>query len=200
MQFSALKQELSDRGFSMMSDTRLGYLINRAAQQVDMSYLWPYREAAVTGTAPVTVTDLGRVQAVLDTTHNAVLEQADWTDLLAMFGEDLSTTGSPWYWYVAWPAGVPEVATYPVSTATIGVQYWKVTADMSAASDTPASPARFHMLLVDIAERLASREVGRPENVTVTQSEIDRAIGLMATELLSDQGSRFAQTVASTDA
>jgi hypothetical protein len=75
MQFSALKQELSDRGFSMMSDTRLGYIINRAAQQLDMSYLWPYREAGVTGTAPVTISDLGRVQAVLDTTNKHVLEQ-----------------------------------------------------------------------------------------------------------------------------
>jgi hypothetical protein len=38
VQFSALKQELSDRGFDELSDTRLGQFINQGRAELDNLY------------------------------------------------------------------------------------------------------------------------------------------------------------------
>jgi hypothetical protein len=49
------------------------------------------------------------------------------------------------------------VATYPTSSHTIGVQYWKVTVDLAADGDVPLAPVQFHSLLVNMATQKALR-------------------------------------------
>ena len=176
MDFSALKTELAARGFDHLSSTRQGYYINAARAELDRMYLWPWREASATGTAPLTISDLAVVEAVTDTTNDTVLTPIDYRTLLHTF-PDLSTAGNPTYYYTARPSS-PEVATYPVSSsATIGVQYWKVTPDLSASSDTPASPTEAHYTIVDLAVRRAYRDSDNHAEAEAIQSEIDRAIG-----------------------
>lgn len=177
MDFSELKDELAARGFGYLSDTRLGVYINNARAELDRMYLWPWLEASATGTSPLTVTDLAAVEAVVNTSQsNAPLYPIDYRTLTEAYG-DLSTSGSPSYYYLARPSS-PEVATYPVSsTDTIGVQYWKVTPDLSASSDTPASPEEAHYTIVDLAVRRAYRDSDNHQEAEQIQSEIDRAIG-----------------------
>ena len=157
MDFTALKAEVAARGFTYLPDARLGQFVNWARAELDDLELWPYRESSVTGTSPVAITDLGVVEMVVNTVTNVAIRQAEWSDLVEWYG-DLSVTGTPRYWYLADPGGgAKEVATYPGSAA-IGVQYWRVTPDLSAGSDTPLAPTRFHGLLVDMACRYAARD------------------------------------------
>lgn len=176
MDFSDLKTELSNRGFAHLSDTRLGTYVNAARAELDRTALWPWREKSATGAAPLTITDLGTIEAVLNTTQSSFpLQRVDYRTLVENYG-DLSTSGTALYYYVAWPSGTPEVATYPSGSDTIGVQYWRITPDLSADSDTPASPAQAHYTIVDLAVRRASRDSGNDDVAAAIQPEIDNAI------------------------
>lgn len=191
MDFTALKTELSDRGFARLSDTQRGVLINRARAELDELETWPYREASVTGTPPLAISDLGEVDTVFDqsTSVSRSLVRRSYAELVNDY-EDLSLTGFSEYWYKATPAGVPTVAAYPVSSS-IGVQYWKVTADLSAGADTPASPARFHGLIVLIAERMALASKGDRAGAEAVQVEVDRWVRRMRVALLPDDALAF---------
>lgn len=174
--FTNLKTELSDRGFSDLSDTRLGRYINAARADLDRMYLWPWREKSVTGTAPVTVSDLAVVEAVTNETQDYQLEVRQWRELQQQHG-DLSAVGDPEFYYTSRPAGSLVVATYRTNSDTIGIQYWKTTADLSGASDEPDSPDEAHLLIVDIAQKRAlGREVGNWEGAAAMQPEIERQI------------------------
>jgi hypothetical protein len=175
MTFDELKTELADRGFSDLSDTRLGRYINYARAELDRMYLWPWRESFATSTAPMTITDLGPIEAVTNESRDFRLPAAQFRDLIDWNG-DLSTSGIPECYYVAWPSGAPVVATFPTNTDTIGVQYWKVTTDLAGDGDEPESPDEAHYLIVDLAVRRASRDVGDHEGAEAIQSEIDRQI------------------------
>ena len=176
LDFSTLKTELSDRGFSRLTDARLGYYINAARAELDRMYLWPWRESSVTGTSPVSVSDLAVIEAVTNETQDYQLEVRQWRELQQQYG-DLSASGDPEFYYTARPAGVLTVATYRTNSDSIGIQYWKVTADLSASGDEPAGPDEAHLLIVDIAQQRASgREVGDWETSAALQPEINRQV------------------------
>jgi hypothetical protein len=175
MTFAELKTELADRGFSDLTDTRLGRYINYARAELDRMYLWPWREKSGTGTAPVTIADLGQVEAVTNESQDYRLQAAQFRDLLDAHG-DISTSGTPECYYRAFVSGSPVIATYPTNSDTLGVQYWKVTPDLSGSSDEPESPDDAHYLIVDLAVRRALLDVGAEERVATVQQEIDRQI------------------------
>jgi hypothetical protein len=182
--FSELIDELQARGFSYLSDTRAGQYINWARSQLDDMYLWPYRETSVTGTSALSISDLGTIEAVLNTTQQVPLQPADYRSLLEWHG-DLSVSGDPVYYYVAWPSGTPTVATYPSNSDTIGVQYYKVTADLTGTDD-PAAPTRFHGLIVDLAAAKAYRDSDNFQAAEALQADINRQVAVMV-DALFDQ-------------
>lgn len=185
MTYAELKAELLARGFDFLGD-RAGQFINWARAELDDAYLWPYREASVQGTpAPLVVADLGVVEAVVNVTLNVPLLAYNYRQLLDDYG-DLSIAGSPCFWYKATPSGVPEIATYPTSTDTIGVQYWKVTPDLVDDSDTPDSPSRFHGLIVDMAVRRAYRDSDNGAAAADLNAQIDADLRKMVTALMFD--------------
>ena len=175
MDFDSLKTELSDRGFSDTTDSRRGIYINAGRAELDRMYLWPWRETSATGTAPLIVTDLGVIEMVTDETRSLPLEVAQYRDLANSFG-DLTTDGNPQYYYVGRSSGSAVIATYPESSNSIGVQYWKRTPDLSVSSDDPASPDEAHLLIVDLAERQLRRRLGDAEGVAVLSADIERQI------------------------
>jgi hypothetical protein len=175
MQFSDLKSEFAERGFDDFSDTRRGSFINQGLRELDRLHLWPWREKSVTGIAPVTVTDLGPIEAVTNESLDYRLQQVQFRDLLDAHG-DLSTSGVPDCYYVSRPSGDPVVATYPTGTDTIGIQYWKVTVDLAGASDEPASPDDVHPLIVDLAVVRAYRAKDNHEAARELRAEVDLQI------------------------
>jgi hypothetical protein len=178
MTFAQLKAELSSRGFSHMDDDRLGIYINRAIQRLDLAHLWPYREDSATGVAPLSIPSLGQVEAVSNETVGYLLEYAGYQDLVES-GCDLAETGSP------------TVATWPTNSDTIGVQFWKVTDNLSAAGDSPDTRFRYHMLIVDIAQQACERDRGNIQAYQSFQPDIDRQINEMVEDLLPQQAPAY---------
>src|SRR4051812_22056516 len=117
MTFQELKDEVAAAGFARLTSSQLGTFVNRAMHELDDMEPWGYREASVTGVAPLAISDLGEVDLVFDTTATDVpLEKRSYRELVSDFGDVSVTGGSPTFWYRATPSGVPTVATYPVST------------------------------------------------------------------------------------
>lgn len=193
MNFSELTTELGNRGFSYLSDTRKGQFINRAISRLDSMYRWPYREASGTGVAPVTISDLGQVEAVTNQNRGDYpLEESSYADLTNWYG-DLTTTGTPIYWYRAFVSGDPVVATYPVSTDTVGIQYWKITPTLDS-TDEPLAPERYHLLYVDMAVQMAYRDSDNHAQAEALQVEVNRQIFEMIEDLLPQQGPGYQRT------
>lgn len=188
MDFTALKSSLAGRGFQRFTDQLLGEIVNDACAELDEMESWPYREASVTGTAPVAITDLGEVDQVFDVAGpvSVPLEKRSYRELVNDFGDVSLAGGCPWFWYRATPAGVPTVATYPVSSRSVGVQYWRSSPVLAAGSDEPLSPERFHSVVVLIGERMAYARQGDAAVVVTLQGEIDRKVLLMRAALLMD--------------
>lgn len=175
MDFDELRTALAARGFDDYDDSTLGARINAARAELDRMYLWPWREKSVTGTAPLTVTDLGTIEAVTNESLDYVLTGAQWRHLRDNV-TDLATSGTPEFYY---RASTTTVATYPTNEDTIGVQYWKVTADLSSDSDDPASPAEAHSLIVDIAAARGWRDKDNHELASAIQADVGRQISAL---------------------
>jgi hypothetical protein len=138
---------LSDRGFDELSDTRLGSFINQGRAELDNLYCWPYRLTSASGASPLTITDLGTIEEVADTSQSGSppLDYADRRSLRDSYG-DITRTGSPAFFFI--DNGV--VRTYPVG-GTLAVRYYKRTPLLVADADTPLAPVDYHLLYVDFA-------------------------------------------------
>lgn len=179
--FATAQTELSDRGFSRLSATRLGYLINQARADLDNLYLWPYRLTTATGTSPLTIADLGTIEEVLDTANaSRPLDFMPRRNLLNDYGT-LTTTGSPWYFYI--DNGV--VRTFPVG-GTLSVRYYKRTPDLTGVQ-VPSAPSDYHMLIVDLAEREAHAGKTDYAGAEALEVRIQRKIAQMVNDLFGQQ-------------
>ena len=184
MDFTALKAAVAARGFDDLTDAQLGQLVNDAVAELDSMVPWPYREASSTGAAPLTITDLGEIDVVLALANSSFpLERATRSELSGMYG-DLTTGGTPVWWYLSGSA----VAVYPASTGQITVRYWKTTPTLSGGSDTPLAPARWHNVYVDIAAGAGYPDGETPPGL---QARIDRRVGVMINALMPDSGPTF---------
>lgn len=180
MNFTALKQELSDRGYDPLSDARLGNFINQGRAELDNMYLWPYRLTSASGASPLTITDLGVIEEVANSaiTGSPTLQYVDRRSLRDNYG-DISITGSPSFFFI--DNGV--VRTYPTG-GTLTVRYYKRTPLLVAGSDTPLAPVDYHMLYVDFAVRWAEKDADEPAS---TDADIQRQLQIMADDLLVQQ-------------
>lgn len=186
MNFDALKSELADRGFTYLNDTRRGYFINRAIARLDTMFRWPYRYSTATGTMPITITDMGQVDFVVDSTGQYPLCEASRKDIINWYG-DVSLTGTPIYWYRTPSAGTESsiVNAFPVSTSDqFEVRYWIKSTDLSSPTDEPLAPDRYHLLYVDLAVQLAYRDSDNHASAESLWVEINRQIGEMIEDLL----------------
>lgn len=183
MNLTALQTELAARGLDFLSTSRQTQFLNDAYHEINEAELWPFRLTTATGSAPLTIADLGVIEEVVNTANASTpLSRADRRSLAGWYG-DLTTTGVPSWFYV--DNGV--VRTFPVG-GTLSVRYYKAAADLSAGSDPPIFPARFHSLIVDVAQR---RALGRDESdqadVALLTAEIQQGLDEMRTALLAPQ-------------
>lgn len=188
MTFAELTQELSDRGFAHLDATRRGRFVNWACSRLDRMARWPYREMSATGSPPLAIADLGVIEMVINAGTNLAIPPANWQNLVESYG-DLSVAGAPLFYYLAQPGGgSTEVATFPVGASDlISVQYWKVTSELSGASDEPLSPSDFHDLIVDMACQYGYRDAGDWASADALQPAINERKAEMLAELLVRQ-------------
>lgn len=186
MTFTELKQALADRGQARLSAAQQGTHVNNAMHELDAEELWPYRQTSTTGAAPLAITDLGQVETVFTTTGNTPLIVSTYAEMVARVGDLTKTAADPTYWYFT-SAGAQSISTFPVTTRTLKVQYWKVGTDLSGGSDTPLAPARWHHVIVAIADRLALEAKGDYASAQAVQATVDRELAKMRTDLLYRQ-------------
>jgi hypothetical protein len=187
---AALQTAFYARGFDFLNDagagvTRTTQYLNSALQEVDSTALWPYLLTSTTGTAPLTISDLRRVQTIVDTTNGfSPLSPSDARSLVRMYG-DLTTTGQPESFYFT---SQTQLSVYPTNTTnTLKVTYFKVGTDLSGASDAPLMPDRFRPIIVELAAAKAFRESNLDQEAAVAMEEYGRLLGVMERELLDPQ-------------
>ena len=187
MNLTALQTELQARGFDDVTDTtRLNYWIN-LAYQVDICEAedWPFLATTATGTAPLTISDLRTVLSVIDSTNAVKLRPMDPSNITDDWDTRLTTTGSPWLYYVT---GTTVVSVYPANTtSSLSVRYIKVPAALSAGSDTPVIPDRFHYLIVDAAVRRAYRNKDNFEAAQFLDPIVEEGLQKMRDAYLTQQ-------------
>jgi hypothetical protein len=150
--------ELKARGFDYISDARATIMLNNAKNAFEDEFDWPWLETTTTGVAPLTISDLGAVLYVVDTTDGSELQGIDARDVVDV-DTNVSTAGVPTSW---WLDGTGTLRTYPVSTtASLSVRYVKVSPDLSAGSDTPLIPVRYHSVWIDYAVAEAYKDDDR---------------------------------------
>lgn len=87
MNFAELKTEVAARGFDHIDATRRGVLINWAYLELCGLHTWPFLEDFATGTAPLSISDLGTIEAVMNTDLDVELQPAEYRDLVAEYGD-----------------------------------------------------------------------------------------------------------------
>jgi len=177
-----LKTYFFARGLDFMNDggvgaTRATRFINDAMHKIDDAEKWAYLQASTTGTSPVTVSDLGRVESVVDVANLVPLSYMSREEVTDYFA-DLSGTGTYSRWYYV--TGGTTINAFPVnSSITLTVRYTKVSPDLVADSDVPLMPDRFRMGIVDYAAMLAFRESNVPDEAQVAQQAGDAVVERM---------------------
>lgn len=189
MNFTALQTALSDRGWARLSPTQLGQHINDARAELDsMEPRWPYLQLTVTGTLPLVTADMDAVSQVVNTTTNEPVPYMRYEDLSSIAGSLAQTSADPAFWYFT-PGSTTSISGFPVSTRTVRLVYWKVSVDLSAGADTPLAPSRWHQVIVDMADRNASRAKKDFADAQAIQATIDGKLASMRTDLLYRQTS-----------
>lgn len=177
-----LRTELLAEGFDFLSVVRANQFINDAYRELCGEDFWTFLEETAAGAAPLTISDLRTVESVIDTANNSrVLAHRERRALRESEG-DLTTTGTPRYYYV--DAG-SIVRTYPVG-GTLAVDYWKVPAEMDDDDDEPIVPSQYHRLILHMAVREACLDRGDAEHlarVSALNLQIDRRLETMRENL-----------------
>lgn len=167
--YSRGSQYLNDGGAGA---TRMTRWLNDAAMEIDDLERWDYRRASTTGTTPLTITDLGAVESVFDSNKN-VLVRSD-QGVLENEYEDLTTTGTAWYYYLV--AGA--IKTYPVTTLTLTVTYFKISPVLTGSA-APLMPDRFRGAIIERACAMMYRDQDDPGMAAVCLAESDRIVERM---------------------
>jgi len=147
MNYDELLAEAQARGFDYLDPTRIQRYINQVYLNICEEEQWPFLETTETGTPPYTTTaEIRGVDSVVDTTNANILSWMDRRRLLEI-DRDLTTTGTPVYWY---QTSQSTINVYPANTAiTLSVHFFKVPTELTAGSDEPLIPQRWHDLIVD---------------------------------------------------
>lgn len=171
--YADMTQELADRGFDYLSATRRGNFITWAYQELDEAAQWPWRSNVTTGAAPLNYAGIGGgtiVDEVIDTTNKQALTPATMDDLLENFG-DLSTAGTPQYWYAdIVSSGTSQIKVYPAAAVNLQVIGYRQPTDPATSI---LMPTRWLRLVVDIAVRMAYRDADNHEAAAALAQQIE---------------------------
>lgn len=148
-----LRTELSARGYDYLETSRLNRYINRGAAMLYDEYPWPFLESEATGDAPLTISDLGQVLSVVDSTTGDELTMEDGR-FITNVDPDANDTGNPTSWYAR--NGIINV--YPNTAASLTVRYIAAPPDFTSDTDEPLVPQQYRNLITDAAVYLALKD------------------------------------------
>lgn len=182
MTYDLLIDELQDRGFDYLTDTRAGRYINQAYASICNRGQWPFLKTTTTGAAPLTIADLRAVLNVVDTTTTTKLVHMDRRHLIESVDTTLTTTGTPAYWY---QESRTVIKVYPANTTdTLSVHYLKVPAVLTGTA-THVLPVEFEDLIVDGAAIRAYKDQGQLDTAASLSGFYNEGLREMMDALLS---------------
>jgi hypothetical protein len=147
---SEAQAELDGRGFDYLPEGRKTQMLNRARNDFEDFWLWPWLVATKTGAAPLTISDVKYVLLVKDAASHRELLGVTASDL-GQDDTDVAAAGTPTSWWIDDSAGDEVLNVWPVAPATLSVRYVRESPELSNGTDTPLIPARYHPLWIDLA-------------------------------------------------
>jgi hypothetical protein len=194
MNLGQLKTAVAARGFNYLLDgstdeDRLERVINQSYQQICEMERWPFLNTAFyTGALPSTIADLGRIEAVTfnaSTSDQQLLEPKSREWLLRSF-PSLTQTGTPLFYYL----NDTSLRVFPVNTGQFTVVYWEIPPDLSADSDTPLIPSRWHSVIEDLAVFYLAEDQETRQNAN---ANVERQLLVMRQSLLAREDIAYQQ-------
>ena len=151
MNLAAGQAELMARGFDYLTPARLTIMLNNGKNAFEDQWRWPWLELTRTGTAPLAVSGLKHVYYVQDTDADNELLGLDVRQI-AQGGTPVDEVGPPEYWWLDGPVEeIVTINTWPASSAALEARLVVDSPELSADSDTPLIPTRYHPLWIDFA-------------------------------------------------
>lgn len=165
MNFSDLRQELADRGFDDLSNTRLGSFVNSGYRDVAQyqGVEWPWFESTATGAAPLVLSDVRKIHRVVNTDSRDWLTSRTLNRILEC-DPGLQDTGTPAFWYLS--AGT-TVNVWPTSSVNVAVYYTALPVLLTSDTDEPEIPEIYRPLIVDAAAVRAYRDADNTEEAAL---------------------------------
>lgn len=146
MNFAELVTRFTAQGFDYLQTSEAENYLNDA-YLVDICGAadWPFLEATITGTAPLSIPELGAVIYVVDSTQGTKLTPRDPRGL-SDIEPSLTNSGTPRHYYVT---GSGTLNVYPLSTSEeLQVRYLQIPPRLTGTA-VPVFPERFHSIIVD---------------------------------------------------
>lgn len=161
-------------------EARLNRWIQQAIREICDFKPWPFLYTTKEGKAPLEITDLGHVQAVVDLTNRNPLEPATLNQLL-LGSPALDAVGNPEYWYID---DGKKVKVYPANTSvTIKVHYRKTPAALTDEEE-PIIPSDYHDLIVDRVRVKAYKATDNFEAAAEVLKDYERQLAGMVHALM----------------
>ena len=183
--FDALIDEVNDRGFNHLSDTRLGRYVNQEYYEICAADRWPFLYTTETGAPPKTTTaTIHAVDSVIDTTNKKRLQYLSRSNLLDI-DTDLTTTGNPVYWYISEATtDTTIVNVYPANTGvSLSINFYKQPTILSG-TNAHILPIRFENLIVDGACIRAYKDSDDFDSAAALQQFYDQDLMAMRQEFI----------------
>lgn len=193
---TAVRDEISEPSPGFVSDVEVKRWLNRANYDLaDAAGVESAASQTITtanGTESYSLnSDFGLVERV------ELVDQTDSTRYYALepidLAERIDSKGTPRSYYVL--AGLLYLNPMPDGVYTVRVWYYKVGATLTANTDVPIIPARFHDLLTLFAVSQAKRKGDDPAYQTYLQDYVAGRAGMIEYLRQKSQGGRFPHVV-----
>lgn len=180
MSLATLRTEVQARGYDYVSNARVNAFINTAQNEICAYMPWPFLTTSVTGVSPLTITDLGAILSVVDSTSDQSLTGVDRRNVTAL-DADLSALGTPEVFWLENNA----VTVWPGhATDTVTVYYVKIPTQLVADADEPVIPVRYQDLIVQGAVMQAKLDNDEYQAYQALQQVWQRRIDQMVQDLM----------------
>lgn len=135
--------------------------INQAYHELCDQAPWTFLETSTSGTAPLTISDLGAIISVTDV-DGVALDPIQYDPLRRVVDGDITVAGNPGFYYITGTysamtgASTTAVNTYPVPASSISVRYRMKPTNLASGGDTPLVPDEYRDIIALGALRRAA--------------------------------------------
>lgn len=154
MNLGEARSALMDRGFEYLTTGSLDLMLNRARNDFEDHWPWPWLRSYLLGvTAPIDLPDFKYMLSVSLPGQGELLGLED-SDIARIDTASTPTSSLPEYWYLAQTSTSPEgvtLTTWPDMGAALNVIYVRQTNELTTPTQTPEIPARYHSVWIDYA-------------------------------------------------